>query len=346
MEFPSQANSPTVLLVGHGQFGSIHRRILEELEQEKRITLVGVVDKSPEALKNISQRAFQDLKTAITETNPDIIAVVTNTGDHARTIESALQYSEADFFIEKSFVENIEKAQQLAEQMKTRNVAFGFLIRQSPAIKSAIEYINQHHLSISSVDICWQKKRLPTRPSAGVHIDEACHSIDATLSYILPETNSCDKNSTITVNNLERTYSNEIIDVLAQQNLYGKDGLLPMAEVRYEMLVNGIQVRGLSSFLKSPQKRTITLHTKENTDLKLIFDKEINGIKGDHLHVSTNSEEFTMNYPCVNKVKKMWEEFLESRNSEQNHPSLARLDDAIRDLVITKALNREESSRI
>ncbi|MEC7839593.1 MAG: Gfo/Idh/MocA family oxidoreductase [Chlamydiota bacterium] len=337
---------PSVLLVGHGIFGAVHRKALEDLEKDGRVIISGVVDIDQCKLEGLSQRVFKNLNTALKKENIDIVAVVTNTGDHANTIESVLEHkSNMDFFIEKSFVENVDQAKCLANRLSQSAVGFGFLIRQSPAIKAAIEYINKHQLKVEKVGVVWKKKRQPTRPSAGVHIDEACHSIDALLHYILPSIGACEFDSTVSIKPIKTKYSNKIIDKVAQEKIYGKSFSKPMAEVSYNIEVNGIQIKGLSSFIKGPVERKITIDTMDKTRVEILFDKEVEGLKGDHIRVNKGTEQLiSRSFSNINRVKSEWEEFLNYRQQKNRSFLVAGLYEAIRDLKITKALAMDEVS--
>lgn len=336
---------PSVLVVGHGFMGANHVKTLELLQQENKVTIVGIVDTDSARLKNIPYPCFQDVQLACSHLHPDIVVVVSNTQTHYDVIRQILNLSDSDclpaLFVEKPLVETAKQAQEMAQVLKEKNygkeipITCGYLFRNTPIINQSIDYINQNQLKLEKVTVQWQKQRAPTRPSAGVHIDEATHPVDLVLNRIFPALGIASQPLTITC--FKRLYDISIVDEKQQKVLYVNepDKLIPLALVEYEIKTPEISIQSFSSFATAPQVREITLHCSDNVSVKLIYDKD----QTDFLEIiSPTQKELMLQVKKPNKLLEEWRAFLDYYHSGVRTSDLASIQDMVTDIEITESL--------
>lgn len=110
---------PRVVLVGAGAFGKKHLRVLKELEAEGRLTLLGVVVKTPESQKALLAEGVN----AVTELTEDLLAhadavdIVTPIETHAALLRQCLPH--AHVFIEKPVTQTKEEAEEVSHLADT-----------------------------------------------------------------------------------------------------------------------------------------------------------------------------------------------------------------------------------
>ncbi len=337
--------TPSVLVVGHGFMGANHVKTLELLQQEGKVTIVGVVDTDPVRLKGIPYPSFQDVQAACSLLHPDIVVVVSNTQTHYDVIQQILDFSDnaclPALLVEKPLVETAKQARELALVLKEKKyereipITCGYLFRNSPIINQSIDYIHQNRLKLEKVTVQWQKQRAPTRPSAGVHIDEATHPVDLVLNRIFPALGIASEPLSITC--FKRDYNISIVDEKQQKALYVNepDKLIPLALVEYEIKTPTISIQSFSSFATPPQVREITLHCSNSTALKLVYDKE----QTDYLEIiSPTQNKIMLLLKKPNKLLEEWRAFLDYYHSGVRTSDLASIQDMVTDIEITESL--------
>ncbi|MBS0604596.1 MAG: Gfo/Idh/MocA family oxidoreductase [Verrucomicrobia bacterium] len=337
---------PSVLVIGHGFMGSNHVKNLEILQKENRVRIVGIVDIDEKKLKNLPYPTFKDSEEACKALAPDIVVNATNTAAHYEVSQIVLNSFQRQrppaLFIEKPLVETSQQALQLASQLQEFGygnhlpIACGYLFRNSPIVNKAIDHIKTHALRIEEIEVRWQKKRVPSRPSAGVHIDEATHPVDLILNRILPALKL--PSTPLSLICLSRQYDDSIIDIEQQRHLYPNlpEMLIPLAQVVFEIRTPTIPIHVFSSFIQPPQIREILLKCSNGAQLAMNFDIEQN----DRLEVRTPLREasvFIAEKP--NKLLIEWRDFLEYYHSSNATDSLASLADMVNDIHITELLN-------
>ena len=281
---------------------------------------------------------------------PDIIAICANTKIHAVLLEQVNAMSKkygkaANILVEKPLVAN-SKEGAVIKKLYSEHIgclSSGYLFRQSPIVSAGINYLNEHSLAIKSIRTVWQKDRLqkgPPRPSEGVHIDEATHPLDLIVNCILPQVgvqadgvtilrSSCKKQSEV----------GQIVDQNKQEELYADDPskLDPVAEVEYEIDVAGIRVIGLSSFVRAPQRREITIECNDGTTLCFEFDLSA----GDCLSkIEENKERVCLCEQKVDKLMLEWESFLNYCATGEKSYRIQTLPDMLFDVRLTEALGQ------
>ncbi len=344
---------PKVLLVGCGQMGKAHLSALQLLQGERKVDSLVAVDNDSSRLASLdgSISGYDSLEVALGSENPQIVVLATNTAVHGQNIKTILDYAlqkgnSPSLFVEKPFVESSAEVEKLRSKLErvgygtTVPLAFAYLIRFSPVVEDAISYLHQTSVPIKNAEILWQKKRKPERPSAGIHIDETTHGID-TFCYLLESSGR--KITSTVLEDKKADYDLSIVHAEAQQRLYG-EAHIPMARVRYRFSIDGVSLSGFSSFLDEPQRREMKLTLADNTTLCLSFDTQKKDIfqrynSGGQL---VETKEYSLDTPQSNRVYQELAAMLNYHETTVRPQNLAGLEDAIRDVVVTEVLGRED----
>ncbi len=336
------AAPPKALVVGHGFMGANHVRNLETLQQEGEVEIVAVVDTNPARLKDLKYPTYLSLEAALEKHSPDILVIASNTCTHFPLLQTVLaQSSPPDLFVEKPLVESSQELSTLLPLLrakgyeKNRNIVCGYLFRYSPALNDAIAYLRSEHLQIQDIKVIWQKERPPTRPSAGVHIDEATHPIDLVVHYLLRELGLPREPLTLQVTST--AYNSRIVDVAQQNILYANnpEKIVPLAEVSFQMQIGKIPLTAYSSFIKAPQKREVLLTCQNNTQVRIFFDEQ----QSDGWEVTKNGNTIKREVAKnPNKLLLEWRAFLESRKANVVDLARPKLDEIAADLKLTESL--------
>jgi len=337
---------PTVLIVGYGFMGSNHVKNLEALQKNQLVTIAGIVDTDAKRLEGLSYPCFLDFFEAYEAVSPDIVAITANTQAHYAIIQNILAASEGKkapaLFIEKPLVETSAQAEQCLEQLQNypAPLTCGYQFRNSPTVKSAIKFINENNLKIENIRAVWQKKRLPTRPSAGVHLDEATHPIDLILNHLLPAVGMVNEPVSLVCHS--RKYDDTMIDKQQQAMLYPyqPEQLLPLAEVAFEIQTPDTDISVFSSFIRAPQVRELTLHCSSDIIMKLNFDMnqtdQISISRPPHTSFRTLSIE---SHQQPNKLLYEWHDFLQYYKTAAPSSTIPTLQDMVSAVQITEMLS-------
>jgi len=171
---------PRIGVVGVGYLGSLHARVLFELNNSQ---FVGVYDIDRERMEKISRRyhvkAFDSLDDLLSEVDAVICAVPTV--EHYNVGMKVLQ-SGRHLFMEKPITETVDQAQELVNEARRRNLKLmvGHIERFNPAIMAVkdkirtplyIEALRIAHFNIRGTDV-------------DVVRDLMIHDIDLTLHFI------------------------------------------------------------------------------------------------------------------------------------------------------------------
>ena len=83
-----------IFIIGCGRIFSKHMESIKVLG-EKKLKIVGISDKNKKKLnlnsKKLNVPGFIDYKIGIKKTNPDIVSILTPSGDHASHIMNSLK---------------------------------------------------------------------------------------------------------------------------------------------------------------------------------------------------------------------------------------------------------------
>ncbi|MBS0615717.1 MAG: Gfo/Idh/MocA family oxidoreductase [Verrucomicrobia bacterium] len=336
--------APRVLVVGHGFMGANHVRNLEALQKDGEVEIIAIVDNNPARLKDVKYPSYSSLDAALEKHTPDIIVIASNTCTHFPLIQSILtQDSPPDLFVEKPLVESSQELSALLPMLqgkgyeKNKNLVCGYLFRYSPALNDAIAYLKAHHLEVKDIQVIWQKERPPTRPSAGVHIDEATHPVDLVVHYLLRELGL--PIDPITLNVTSTAYNSRIVDEAQQRILYANnpEKIVPLAEVSFEMQIGKIPLKAYSSFIKAPQKREVVLSCSNNTSVRIYFDEQ----QSDGWVVTQGGQVIQQEvYKNPNKLLLEWKAFLQARKDNKVDPARPKLEEIAADLRLTESLEK------
>ncbi len=141
---------PKIVLIGVGNFGKNHLRVLKELEDQGICKLYGVVDINGEILKGVSKR--RKFKTSVDfhdflKDDVDAVDVVTPTSTHSVISKECLAAGK-HVFIEKPLTTNYGEAKELVqiaeEQRKTLMV--GHIFRYNFAVRKIRKLIEKGEL--------------------------------------------------------------------------------------------------------------------------------------------------------------------------------------------------------
>jgi len=335
-------NNPKVLVVGHGYIGKRHVKVLQELQKKSSISHIAVADEDQDTLSGLEEsiKTFGSIDDGLNDFRPDIVCIASNTAVRTHMYKSLIKYSGSpSIFVEKPVADSNDDMNHLRSQLELLSsqaliVAFGYLIRSSQVVDAAIEKLNGQE--ITNIEITWQKKRGNTRPTPGVHIDEATHAID-TVRYVLQQLGIYEKPSLVYTQPIYASRANLLHDPHpdffskeAQTAFYGPNSD-PMGEVSYRFDIGGINVRGISSFMRGPQKRTIAFQTA-NSALEIFFDE---GGRDYIIGFDYKETDYSSN-----KILEEWVTFLDYHTTGVKPARLAGITDALIDHSLVKMLEQ------
>lgn len=174
-----------VALIGTGQWGANHVRVLTELKAPLEL----IVDKNQDTLKKLSSQYDVPVSTNFNEAfkrrDIDSIFIATPASTHYSIARQAI-LADKDVFVEKPLCTNSRDAKELVELAKKKNkvLMVGHIFRFNPAVIKIKELIEKntfgeiYFLNSSRIGL-----RTP-RTDCGVILDFAVHDFDI-LSFIL-----------------------------------------------------------------------------------------------------------------------------------------------------------------
>ena len=342
---PAIKKEKTVLAIGFGTMGKIH---VNKVLATRPNSSIFVVDINPERLQEAKQKGYigyNNFQQAIETDNIfDTVIISTSTAFHCYYIKEIIsaytskQLPLPALFVEKPAAAATTEAEQVRKILTDNNYTIsqafmaGYLLRGSPAVSRLITKIREADDEIININITWQKKREPIRPSAGVIQDETTHSLDL-IRYILRVLQIAYNMDDITIISAER--SRAIVDEAQQDAIYSSDdeNRNPFAKIEYKLQCGSITINGVSSFLDSPQKRSIEFVCKKNI-YTLMFDEKVNKIVQD----LCGEEAF-----IADKLTLLWETFFYVQEGNKPPVHMASIDEVCDDVILTNRL--EEKAR-
>jgi len=141
-------HKPKIVLVGLGNFGKNHLRVLRELERQGACKLYGAVDIKGETLKVVGKghkvKTSVDFHDFLKDDNVDAVDVVAPTSTHFVLSKKCLEAGK-HVFVEKPFTKSYVEAEELVqiaeEQGKTLMV--GHIFRYNFAVRKIKELIER-----------------------------------------------------------------------------------------------------------------------------------------------------------------------------------------------------------
>lgn len=136
-------NKLKVIIIGCGRVASKHLKAIHKLK--KQCELVALVDNNPDAPKRLLDsskidsskvKIYSDYKQAITELNPDIVAVTVPSGLHYSIAEFALN-NNCHLLLEKPMTMSSDESRKIYELATSvnRKIAMGHIYRYFPLVK-------------------------------------------------------------------------------------------------------------------------------------------------------------------------------------------------------------------
>ena len=168
-------------VIGLGAMGSNHVRVLHELQEERKIELVGVADIKEDLAKEIAQRYgvdwFTDYRNLLKK-KPDFVVVAVPTKLHRKVAIDAIKKG-CSILVEKPIAHTISEGGKIVEAAKRNGVRLmvGHIERFNPAVQEIKNRIfGEKIVLVGAVRVGPMPP--PQRLDTGVVIDLAVHDID------------------------------------------------------------------------------------------------------------------------------------------------------------------------
>ena len=182
---------PRIALIGAGNFGRNHLRVLRELEDLDLCELAGVADLTPEnlrfAYRNYRLLTCRDYHKLLND-GVDAVDIVTPASTHHKICMDSLEAGK-HVFVEKPLATSYYDAQQIVASAKAENktLMVGHIFRYNFAVRKIRELINKGVLGeIHYLYGHFMGLKTP-KPDVGALANYAVHHIDI-YNYLLDET--------------------------------------------------------------------------------------------------------------------------------------------------------------
>lgn len=284
---------PGVLIVGFGRAGERFYRALRFLwDQHDAIDIVGVCDVNAEQFQQIDDPRIvrtTNLRWALAKLQPQIVCVCVNEVSHIAALEAVAECeSVRAVFSEKPLTETLEQCERAIPMLGSRLVAVNFVERYSPVVDMFRQWQESVAAEVMRVKFLWAKYRfMDPRPTMGV-LSEISHPIDLTRYLI-----GASADAEVVIHQASGTRSRfSVVD----------RPLLDTVDVNYS--VDGVDVRGSSSFLWDDRSRRIILYGRQQASRELfqaVFDFDNPQWDCDTLRVWRMDESSRARYPVLHR---------------------------------------------
>ncbi|MFA3781710.1 Gfo/Idh/MocA family oxidoreductase [Melioribacteraceae bacterium 4301-Me] len=176
-------NKPKIGVVGVGHLGTLHTKLLNEIES---CELIGIFDldfnKAEQVAAQINTSAYQSLEELFNKIN--LVVIATTTSSHYQVVKKALDYG-LHVFVEKPITSKISEAEELVRTADKLNLILqvGHVERFNPALISLEKY-NLNPLFVQTDRLAQFN---PRGTDVAVVLDLMIHDIDIILSLIKSE---------------------------------------------------------------------------------------------------------------------------------------------------------------
>jgi len=142
---------PKIVLIGVGNFGKNHLRVLKELEGQGACKLYGVVDINSETLKVVGKgqkfKTSVDFHDFLKDDEVDAVDVVTPTSTHFVTCKECLAAGK-HVFVEKPLTTSYAEAKELVQiaEKQRKTLMVGHIFRYNFAVRKIKELIEKGEL--------------------------------------------------------------------------------------------------------------------------------------------------------------------------------------------------------
>lgn len=243
------AKRPQVLLVGLGKAGGRFLRSLRFLEKSCPVVdLAAVCDTDSlrfGQVEGLSLQRFTDLRTALEEVRPDVVCVCVNEVGHYDALALIAEFPTVRAVLsEKPLTETFKQCNEVIELLGDRLICVNFVERYSPIVEQYREWSSFHDATVLRAEFHWGKYRfMDPRPTMGV-LSEISHPVDLVRILI-----GAGPDAKVTVSAASGSRSRfSVVD----------HALLDTVDVDY--ILDGVPVRGHSSFLWEGRDRRIVLY--------------------------------------------------------------------------------------
>ncbi len=182
-------------LIGCGAIASKHAAAIERLDNA---CIVGAYDINHAATKKLRDKyyipTYTDVDKMIDECNPDVLNILTPSGDHAERVMSLAKYNK-HFVVEKPLALRLKDVEEILEECNLRGLRL-FVVQQNrfnPSVVKLKEAINKGRfgkLVMGTVRLRWMRDqayydqklwRGTWAYDGGVIVNQALHHIDMLL---------------------------------------------------------------------------------------------------------------------------------------------------------------------
>jgi UDP-N-acetyl-2-amino-2-deoxyglucuronate dehydrogenase len=190
-------------LIGCGTIAKKHAIALGRLENAEMVGAYDIDKSATERLqKEHAIRAFSNIEQMIEETSPDVLNILTPSGDHGKRVLELMKYGK-HFVVEKPLALRLDDIDKILEEASKRNISI-FVVKQNrfnPPIRKLKDAIDKERfgkLVLGTVRVRWNRGQSyydgkPWRGTwaddGGVLTNQASHHIDM-LGWLMGDVES------------------------------------------------------------------------------------------------------------------------------------------------------------
>lgn len=173
-------NKTKIGVIGVGHLGSIHTKLLKEIDG---CQLVGVYDidkaKAERAVEEFGTTAFDSVENLLEKV--DGVSIVATTSSHYELVKKAFEYN-VNVLVEKPITATIDQAEDIVELAKSKNLKLqvGHIERFNPALLS----LEKYQLDPKFIQTDRLAQFNPRGTDVAVVLDLMIHDIDIILSLV------------------------------------------------------------------------------------------------------------------------------------------------------------------
>lgn len=173
-----------VMVIGGGWAGGRFVRAVQYAERQRGDTaLVGLLDLEASVLRSWEIAGIPvstDLRDALRRWKPTVVCICVNEAGHFDVLRRVEELTDPSVLVlcEKPLTQTLEEAIDIESRYRGRRLFVNLVERQSPVVRAAKAYLDEHVQSIARADFAWGKSRVnDPRPTIG-DSTELIHPID------------------------------------------------------------------------------------------------------------------------------------------------------------------------
>lgn len=179
-----------VAVIGTGNIGKHHIRIISEIPHAKLVGICDIDEKNVKILaKKYNSNPYTDFKKMIATENPVAVTICVPTSLHFEVAKYCIE-KKIHVLVEKPITSNLKEAKELVRLAKINKVKLfvGHVERFNPAIRKLKSMIDNNELGSITAIVARRVGGFPPQiKDADIAIDLAIHDIDI-VNYLLDET--------------------------------------------------------------------------------------------------------------------------------------------------------------